>query len=257
MNIDSHIFGSGFRKHAVEIAKVKKESKEVYRDHQKDIKRPFRKGPALVARNVSMKVPSLNRTSAVLSQHNSRCTIGQSAFVDIKVVQKFQHSRVPLIRKTAVFCEKLANSNQKSKNFAMDLRHRASVFKITKSKFTPILGKNETRRKYFGSGGNTGNVEERSNSVYLTPKMGVYKQFFLVEERWCSQASNKPQKFEEIFAIPIFQDRGSTLSKGLVATEGLYRLEGCLLLRSTLQKLPEVYMFSMRRELVLNSMSLL
>ena len=88
-------------------------------------------------------------------------------------------------------------------------------------------------------------------------KWEFISNLFLVEERWCSQASNKPQKFEEIFAIPIFQDRGSTLSKGLVATEGLYRLEGCLLLRSTLQKLPEVYMFSMRRELVLNSMSLL
>ena len=35
---DSNLFVSAFRKHVVEIAKAKKESNEVDRDHQRDIK---------------------------------------------------------------------------------------------------------------------------------------------------------------------------------------------------------------------------
>ena len=42
--VDCKLFGSSFRKHVAETAKAKKESKEVYRDHQRDLKRPFRKG---------------------------------------------------------------------------------------------------------------------------------------------------------------------------------------------------------------------
>lgn len=43
--VDSNFFGSGFRKNVVETAKAIKESKEVYRYHQMDIKQPLRKGP--------------------------------------------------------------------------------------------------------------------------------------------------------------------------------------------------------------------
>ena len=72
----------------------------------------------------------------------------------------------------------------------------------------------------------------------------VYKQgFFREKERWRSQAGNKLQKFEQVSAIPSFQDRSPKRSKGLVATEQLNmqnRLEGCLFLYSTSQKLPEV-----------------
>ena len=163
---------------------------------------------------------------AGLSRYNSRCTIGQSASPEKSVVQKSQHSRVLFSKNAAVFRKKLANSNQKPTNYAMGLRPRLSVFKITKSKFTPTSCKNESSIKYLGSGGNTGNVEKGAKV-------------------------NKPQKFEQLFAIPSFQDGGPTFRKGLVATERLHvqsRLKGCLLLRSTLHKLPEVYTFSRGRE---------
>ena len=84
--------------------------------------------------------------------------------MDKKVVQKFQHSRVPFSRNTAVFRKELANRKQKFKSSTMGLRPRASVFNITKSKFISTSGKNESSRKYLGSIGNTGIVEERSNS---------------------------------------------------------------------------------------------
>ena len=89
----------------------------------------------------------------------------------------------------------------------------------------------------------------------LTQKRGVYKKSLSGEqERWWSQASNKPQKFEQLSAIPLFQDGGPTLSNGLIAVERLHeqnRLEGCLLLHSTSQKSSsDIYTFSMGRELV-------
>ena len=133
----------------------------------------------------------------------------------------------------------------------MGLRPRPPVFKITKSKFTLTSCKNESSIKYLGSGGNTGNVEKGAIQC-LNPKRRVYKQSLSGDrERWRSQAGNKPQKFEQFFAIPSFQDGGPTFRKGLVATERLHvqsRLKGCLLLRSTLHKLPEVYTFSRGRE---------
>ena len=151
-----------------------RKSKEVYWDHQKDIKRPFRKDPTLSRQQQKTgeqpssrkgmmgdggnfwvfsgkkyfsesSLPSQNlleSNSAGLSRHNSRCTNRQSAFSDKKVVQRFQHSRVPFSRKTAVFRKKLANSTQKSINASMDLWHRDSVFKITKSIVSPISDKN-------------------------------------------------------------------------------------------------------------------
>ena len=102
----------------------------------------------------------------------------------------------------AVFRKKKStNSNLKSKNSAISLKPRAQVFKITKSKFTPASGKNESSREYLGG-------KERSNSVYLTLKMEVYKQSLSGEkERWRSQAGNKPQQFEHFSFIPSFKDR--------------------------------------------------
>ena len=94
---------------------------------------------ALVVRNASMKALCLNR--------QNQCTIRQSVFAHKKFVQQFQHSRVPISRKTTVFLKKFGNSNQKPTNSPMGVKHRASAFKITKSKFTPTLGKNESRRK--------------------------------------------------------------------------------------------------------------
>lgn len=94
---------------------------------------------ALVVRNASMKALCFNR--------QNQCTIRQSVFAHKKFVQQFQHSRVPISRKTAVFLKKFGNSNQKPTNSPMGVKHRASAFKITKSKFTPTLGKNESRRK--------------------------------------------------------------------------------------------------------------
>ena len=88
--------------------------------------------------------------------------------------------------------------------------------------------------------------------MYLTTKREVYKQSLSGEqERWRSQADNKPQKFEQLTFIPSFQERRSKRSKVLIATEQLHvqdRLTGCLFLHSTSKKLPEVYTFSMRRE---------
>ena len=154
--------------------------------------------------------------------------------VDKKVAQKFSLSRIPFSRKTAVFRTKWQIV---TKNPAIGFKPRASVFKIIKSKFTPVSGKNESNREYFEG-------KERSNSVCLIPKREVYKQsFFGEQERWRSQTNNKPYKFEQVSAIPSFKDRRSKRSKGLVATERLHvqnRLEGCLLLYSTSQKLPEV-----------------
>ena len=65
----------------------------------------------------------------------------------------------------------------------MGVRPRASVFKITKSKFTPTSNKNKSSRKHLGSEGNTGNIEERSNSVCLTPKMEFISNLFLVSKK--------------------------------------------------------------------------
>ena len=159
-----------------------------------------------------------------------------------KVDKKFQHLRILF---SSILQKKSANSNQKSKNSAISFKSRASVFKITKSKFTPASGKNESSREYVGG-------KEGSNSVYLTTKREVYKQSLSGEqERWRSQADNKPQKFEQLTFIPSFQDGRSKRSKVLIATEQLHvqdRLTGCLFLHSTSKKLPEVYTFSMRRE---------
>ena len=86
--------------------------------------------------------------------------------------------------------------------------------------------------------------------MYLTPKREVYKQSLSDEqERWRSQARNKPQKFEQLSFIPSFQDGKAKRSKVLIATERLHvqsRLKGFLFLYS--QKLPEVYTFTMGRE---------
>lgn len=92
---------------------------------------------ALVVRNASMKALCLNR--------QNQCIIRQSVFAHKKFVQQFQHSRVPISRKTAVFLKKFGNGNQKPTNSPMGVKHRASAFK--KSKFTPTSGKNESRRK--------------------------------------------------------------------------------------------------------------
>ena len=43
----------------------------------------------------------------------------------------------------------MSNINQKSKNPAIGLKPRALVFKIIKSKFTPVSSKNESNREYF------------------------------------------------------------------------------------------------------------
>ena len=84
--------------------------------------------------------------------------------VDKKVVQKFSHLRLQYFVKISI-------SNQKSKNPAIGFKPKASVFKITKSKFTPVSGKNESNREYL-----KGKV--RSNAVCLIPKRKVYKQSF-------------------------------------------------------------------------------
>ena len=88
--------------------------------------------------------------------------------------------------------------------------------------------------------------------MYLIPKREVYKQSLSCgQERWRSQAGNKPQKFEQLSFIPSFQDGRPKCSKVLIATERLHvqnRLKGCVFLYSTSQKLPEVYTFSMGRE---------
>ena len=73
--------------------------------------------------------------------------------------------------------------------------------------------------------------------MYLTLKREVYKQSLSGEqERWRSQAANKPQKFEQLSSIPSFQDGRPKCSKVLIATERLLvqnRLEGCLFLYFT------------------------
>ena len=88
--------------------------------------------------------------------------------------------------------------------------------------------------------------------MYLTPKREVYKQSLSDEqERWRSQARNKPQKFEQLSFISPFQDGKAKRSKVLIATERLHmqnRLKGFLFLYFTSQKLPEVYTFLMGRE---------
>ena len=78
-------------------------------------------------------------------------TIGQGGSMDKKQVPKFQPLRVPFLRKAAVFRKKLANSNQKSTNTAIDLRPRASVLTIIKSKFNRLSRKNESSKKHLGS----------------------------------------------------------------------------------------------------------
>ena len=73
--------------------------------------------------------------------------------------------------------------------------------------------------------------------MHLTPKREVYKQSLSGEqERWRSQAGNKPQKFEQLSFITSCKDGRPKRSKALIATERLHvqsRLEGCLFLYST------------------------
>lgn len=42
--VDSNLFESDFRKYVAETAKAKKDSKEVYRNHQRSVNRSFGKG---------------------------------------------------------------------------------------------------------------------------------------------------------------------------------------------------------------------
>ena len=138
----------------------------------------------------------------------------------------------------------------------MGVRPRASVFKITKSKFTPTSNKNKSSRKHLGSEGNTGNIEERSNSVCLTPKMEFISNLFLVSKK---DGGQKP--IIKLKSLSNFLSYNHSKMEGLhlvkdVVTERLHvqnRIQGCLLLPCTSQKLPQVYKFSMGRELIQNS----
>ena len=91
---------------------------------------------------------------------------------------------------------------------------------------------------------------KREASQCVSPQKGelISNLFPIEQEGWRSQAGNQPQKLKQLSVIPSFQDGRPTLSKGLVETAQLHvqnRFEGCVLLRSTSQKLPEVYMFLM------------
>ena len=255
------LFGRRFRKHVVETAKVKKESKEVYRKQGSERKLPFQKGPSLqrgkggrtaIFSKLGNDTPKFNAAATsgrgrdfhgkekcertTLPQHgqpgkdlkrNTRNIAHRRASKcspgGKKNVPSTSQMGLPPGRKTAIFCKKLAGFNKQSRNFRNCVRIKNPIYGRAKTDSTPLPSENEQGAKCYGKPGDPSHVEERGCSRGRSSEGPISEQpIFSKKERWGEQTSDKFEATECVHSLPTFQNGGSASVERDDAGERLY-----------------------------------
>lgn len=258
---DANLFGSSFRKHVIETAKAKKESKEVYKHESK---RPFRKGPSFQQKHNGGRTAVFTKTQTqrggmydasrssegqfkryngkqdseirTLPQHdlsgkksvrNTRDNSVESVKPRTSIAKKFVFKsgvkKIATCRKTAVLCKKLAKINKRTQHIRVDFRSKNRIYETASAEKPTTSGENECRTNFPCETRNRDHVEERGCTFSSVSERGISKQYIFSQQKgWREQTSDKFEKSEYLHPVSAFQNGGAEPAERVVAAERLH-----------------------------------